>query len=352
MRLRAWLSVRFMLLAAALCLAAAGAGVIGAACDLVARDYLGRQTDEQLRGYADRLGSRPSMITPFSGFAAGVVSPGGSVGGVVSIEVRGSGGQLVMTAGRGTQPGPAIAAAWARNPAHAGQLSTVPAANGGGSWRVMAVPVSYRARRIPFAYSAEDFAVFVTSPARPGAAGTIVIGLDLGSISQVTGKLTVTCLAVSSVVILVIACLGAVVIRAILRPLTEMQETVTAVAAGELSRRVPERHARSDTGRLASSLNKMLSRIEHAFSTSAESEAAARQATARMRKLTADTALEIRTPLSVIRGLARYHRQRGQHGTDELDRRISRADEEAARIGVLVDRLLSTGHDQPRSTRR
>jgi two-component system OmpR family sensor kinase len=192
----------------------------------------------------------------------------------------------------------------------------------------------------------------VTSKARPGLADTLVVELDLAGIGQAIGRLTVTCLAVSGIVILAAACLGVILIRRILRPLTRMEKTAGAIAAGELSRRVPDRHARGDVGRLAWSLNQMLSQIEHAFSTRAESEAAARRSGEQMCRIIADTSQELRRPLSVIRGFAEYYRHRGQLSTGELDRMMRRVADEAARFGVLADDLLLTRHDQPRPPQR
>lgn len=342
------LSVQVRLVATALCLVAAGAGIIGMASDLVARGYLMQQADQQLRAYADRLASRPFTATPISGLAPGASSSGSFAGGAFGIEVRGSAGQLVMTAGPGTQPGPAIPAAWVISPARAGQLVTVPAAGGGGSWRVITEPVRYRARRIPFAYSAEDFSLAIAGKAGPGVAGTLVVGLDLDSIGQAIGRLTASCLVVSGVVILAVACLGIAVIRAILRPLTQMRETADAIAAGELARRVPGRYTRGDADGLAWSLNTMLAQVEHALDASAESEATARRSGARMRQVIADTARELRTPISVIRGLAQHHGQRGRLSAGEIDRMMRQVEDEAERAGVLVDDLLLTGRDQPR----
>jgi two-component system, OmpR family, sensor kinase len=346
-RLLGRLSLQVRLVAAALCLLAAGAGVIGVASGLVARGYLMRQADQQLRAYAGLLTSRPFVATPISLLAPGAPSAGGSGGGAFSIQVRDSAGQLVMSEGPGARPGPAAAGI----PARAGQLVTI-AAGGGGSWRVIAEPVHYQAQRIPFAYSAEDFSVFVTSTARPGLAGTLVIGLDLASIGQAISRLTVTCLAVSSVVILTVACLGVVVIRTILRPLTQIQETAAAVAAGQRSRPVPDWHARGDTSGLAWSLNTMLSQIEHALNASAESEAAARRSGERLRRLIADTGHELRRPLSVIRGFADHYQQRGRLSAGELDRMMRRVADEAARMAVLIDDLRLTRHDQLRPPQR
>ncbi len=109
-------------------------------------------------------------------------------------------------------------------------------------------------------------------------------------------------------------------------------ETLAAAAAGELSRRVPERLGQSDVGRLAWSVNNMLSQIEHAFSTRAEAEAAARNSGGRVCQIITETGHQLRRPLSVIHGFAQAYRQRGWLGAGELDRLMGRVTEEAARM--------------------
>jgi two-component system OmpR family sensor kinase len=193
---------------------------------------------------------------------------------------------------------------------------------------VIAEPIRYRARRIPFSYSAEGFAVFVTGESRPGLAGTLVMGLDLGGVGRAVGRLVVTGLAVSGAVILVVACLGVVVTRAILRPLTRVEETMAAVAGGELSRRVPEPRGGTDAGRLARSLNAMLGHIEQAFGALAESEAAARGSSARICRIIAGR---------------RGRRPRAR----ELDLMMRRVTGEAARMDAAIDDLLLARHDRP-----
>ncbi len=93
---------------------------------------------------------------------------------------------------------------------------------------MIAGPVRYRAQRIPFACSAEDFSLVISSMAGPGVTGTLMVGLDLGSIGPAIGKLGVTCLAVSGVVILVVACLGIALIRTIFAALTRMGRSARA----------------------------------------------------------------------------------------------------------------------------
>ena len=59
-------SLRVRLVAAAVCLLAAGAGIIVGASVSATRGELTRQADQQLRAYAGQLTSRPFLLTPFS----------------------------------------------------------------------------------------------------------------------------------------------------------------------------------------------------------------------------------------------------------------------------------------------
>ena len=54
-------------------------------------------------------------------------------------------------------------------------------------------------------------------------------------------------------------------VRVGLRPLVDMENTATAIAGGDLDRRVPGDAARTEMGRLARALNAMLARIHGAF---------------------------------------------------------------------------------------
>ena len=214
---------------------------------------------------------------------------------------------------------------------NAGQLVTVPAQAGGSAWRVLT--------------SAEVY---------PGGFGTVVpgtliVGEDLGNINQTIGQLISIDLIVGGVVVLVLAIIGVAVVRTSMRPLAEIEQTAGAIAAGDLSRRVPDRDPRTEVGSLGRSLNIMLAHIEAAFSAQAESEATARRSESRMRQFAADASHELRTPLTAIKGFAEYYRQRGgvaangsdgQLSREDLDRIMHRVETEATRMGMLVEDLL------------
>jgi two-component system, OmpR family, sensor kinase len=119
-----------------------------------------------------------------------------------------------------------------------------------------------------------------------------------------------------------------------------MEQTAEAIAAGDLTRRVPDRDPRTEVGRLAAALNSMLAQIEAAFRARAASETTARRSEERMRRFVADASHELRTPLTTIRGFAELYRQGASRKPGELDRLMRRIEDQAARMGLLVEDLL------------
>ena len=184
-----------------------------------------------------------------------------------------------------------------------------------------------------------------------------MVAVDATSEYRTIGALTLLDLVVSLLIVFALAFVGAGVVRASLRPLTDIEQTAGAIADGDLGRRVPERDPRTEVGRLGRSLNAMLSQIESAFRAQSRSEAAARRSEEKMRQFVADASHELRTPLTAIRGFGEYYRQRGgvavngagQLAPADLDRIMRRVEQEAARMGILVeDMLLLARLDQQR----
>jgi HAMP domain-containing protein len=307
-------SLPVRLAAVTVCLVAAGAGAITAASHLVARSYLVQQAEQQLRSYTGFLTSHPFTVFPGSRTAPGASGLGGT-GQALSLEVCASGGLVLISAGPAVPPA------------------------GGGSWLTIAEPVHYQAHHIPFAYGAEDTSLSVTGTTSAGFAGTLRVGLDLASIGRAVDRLTVICLTVSGIVLLLIAGAAAGVTRVLLRPVARMAQTADAVAAGDLAARMPLRPAHSDVGRLARSFNQTLSQAEQTLSAAALAEAAARDSTERMGRVIADTASNLRRPVSVLAGLAEYCRERGQPGSDDLDGMMRQVADQASRVELLLDDL-------------
>jgi two-component system OmpR family sensor kinase len=202
-------------------------------------------------------------------------------------------------------------AAWLA--AHAGRPTTVPATDGGGRWRVLV---------------------------QQTMSGSKVVAASLDETDNAVARLIRIDLVVSLAVLLVLAGAGAALVRASLRPLVEIERTAGAIAAGDLTRRVPQRDPRTEVGRLGRALNTMLAQIEAAFRARAASEASARRSEDRMRRFVTDASHELRTPLTTIRGFAELYRQGASRDPAELDRLMRRIEVQAARMGLLVEDLL------------
>ena len=237
-------------------------------------------------------------------------------------------------------PGPAIQgdSSWVTQ--HINNPFTVPG-HAGMRWRVLLVPAQY------------------TDTAGTVFSGTVAIAVDVTSIYTTIGQLAYIDVLVSLVIICVLTILVVALIRRSLRPLIDIERTAGAIAAGDLSRRVPERDPRTEVGRLGRSLNIMLSQIESAFHARQRSEQSALRSEERMRQFVADASHELRTPLTAIRGFAEYYRHRGGIATNgegkgelapaDLARIMRRVEQESSRMGILVeDMLLLARMDQQR----
>ena len=205
---------------------------------------------------------------------------------------------------------------------------------GGGSqqWRVIAAPATLT----------------------DGSSGTLLIAQSLGDVRNTVRRLETSLLLIGAAAVVLLAGVGYLVVRASLRPLRQVEATAAKIATGDLSRRVPAADPRTEVGQLSSALNRMLAEIETAFDarTASEeaarrsedamrrSELAARRSEERMRRFVADASHELRTPLTSIRGFAELFGQGAVTGDKDIRRLMSRIEDEAKRMGVLVEDLL------------
>jgi signal transduction histidine kinase len=169
---------------------------------------------------------------------------------------------------------------------------------------------------------------------------TLVVATDMGRDAAVIGRLVAVEVVVGLAVLTLLGAMGYVLVRNSLRPLDEVERTAKAIAAGDLSQRVPEGDQRTEVGRLSTALNGMLARIESAFRAQKASEEHARGSAERMRRFVADASHELRTPLTSIRGFAELYRQGAVREPAEVSRLMQRIEAEGARMGLLVEDLL------------
>ncbi len=182
--------------------------------------------------------------------------------------------------------------------------------------------------------------------------GTLVAAVPLSGVAAMVSRLVVINAAVGLLALAGGGALAAWAVRRGLRPLRRVEETAEAIAAGDLSVRVPAADPRTEVGSLSASFNAMVDRFETAWSAQQRSEAQARASEARMRQFVADASHELRTPLTSIRGFAELYRQGAARDPEQLGGVMRRIEDEAARMGLLVEDLLLLARlDQARPLR-
>jgi two-component system OmpR family sensor kinase len=170
-----------------------------------------------------------------------------------------------------------------------------------------------------------------------GPHGLTTVAVDLSDVQHTVRSLVLLQLGIGAAVLAVVGLAGFAVVNRSLRPLTEVERTAAAIAAGQLDRRVPERDPRTEVGRLSAALNGMLAQIQQAMASSESSADKARGSEEKMRRFITDASHELRTPLTTIRGFAELYRQGAARDVAML---LSRIESEAGRMGLLVDDLV------------
>jgi two-component system OmpR family sensor kinase len=176
----------------------------------------------------------------------------------------------------------------------------------------------------------------------PSALGSVFVAQSLSGVDETAARLRVVFVFIGLIALLLIAFASRMVIKVGLRPLVAVEETAEKIAAGDLSARLPDAKPNTEVGRLVSSLNAMLSRIEDSFAVRTASEN-------KLRRFVADASHELRTPLTAIRGFAELHRQGAVKGEAATSKLIGRIENESVRMGALVEDLLTLARlDQSR----
>jgi two-component system OmpR family sensor kinase len=297
------LSLRARLLLAVLALATVGLVAANIATYSSLSSFLLDRTDSSLADTAHSISGRSEVR----------IAPPGSVVQVRSLD----GATVVATVSRPALPGyaapaPKLPATIAPPKDTAGPEAvsyfTVGSANDGDRYRVRA--------------SIED-----------GATGMLVVASSLADVDSTLHRLLLIEALVAILVVAGIAALGLWVVRLGLRPLREIEDTASAIAGGDLSRRVERAEERTEVGRLGLSLNAMLGRIETSFRAQEASER-------KLRRFVADASHELRTPLAAVRAYAELFDRGAATRPEDLERSMKGISRESERMSVLVDDLL------------
>ncbi len=192
------------------------------------------------------------------------------------------------------------------------------ATDDGQEVRALAVPLSYEGT--------------VTVPRRPGELPhvlegepmALVVGRTTGYIADALNGLLRTLLLAIPLVLLVASAGGVFLARRALAPVAQISRTAREIGAQDLSKRIQVR-SRDELGRLAETLNDMISRLQNAFQ--------------RQREFTADASHELRAPLAVIRAEVTLALQK-ERDVAEYRRAVEAVAEETGHATHVVEQLL------------
>jgi two-component system OmpR family sensor kinase len=190
---------------------------------------------------------------------------------------------------------------------------TVAAVRGGGHYRVAS----------SLEHGHPDYVLLIATPLT-GAESTL-------------HRLFLIELVVTLVVLALLAGAGFWFVGVGLRPLDAIGDTATAIAQGDLSRRVEQANDRTEIGRLGRVLNVMLGQIESAFQAREASEQ-------KLRRFLEDASHELRTPVAAVRAYTELLSLGAAREPADVERAMVGLEQASERMSALVDELLLLAH--------
>ncbi len=321
------MSLRTRLIAGLLSIAAVGLLVLGGVTYAEQRSFLLDRVERQAEPALMAVERRLDDSGAFGGPDPNLFGPRGR--GLPGRPPRGRGGDLV-------NPPPGTYGE-VRDADGTVRASVVLFLNGQAAPAVPKLPAELpRGRTIDVDATAGDlrYRVFTREDPRRGAGALTVVAIPLAEVDRTLDRLLRVEALVITAVLAALALASLLLVRLGLRPLDRIGATADAIAAGDLSRRVQPATPRTEVGRLGLALNAMLARLEHAFTRQQASED-------RLRRFLADASHELRTPLSSIRGYAELFRIGAARDPADIEKAMTRIEQEAARMGILVEDLLT-----------
>ncbi|HEX4578698.1 MAG TPA: HAMP domain-containing sensor histidine kinase [Candidatus Dormibacteraeota bacterium] len=176
----------------------------------------------------------------------------------------------------------------------------------------------------------DHYLVYVDNASQNGA--LLVTAVPLDDMTSTLNQLLLLEVLTTAAITIVVLVATWLIVRRGLRPLERMG-TMARAAATDLSRRVEPADNVTEVGQLGIAVNTMLSQLETAFAERAASEQ-------RLRHFVSDASHELRTPLTSMRGYAELLRRNPEMTEPDVALATRRIEDEAARMGILVDDLL------------
>lgn len=133
--------------------------------------------------------------------------------------------------------------------------------------------------------------------------------------------------------------------RKLARPLRVVTESVTRIADGAHDTSINPAGGSQEIAKLSADIGRMVERLRAALAEREQSAADATRARDDMRRLLADVAHEIRTPLTALQGYSDLYGRDMLVAPGALDRAMARVGEESIRLNELVNSMLQLARE-------
>ncbi len=154
----------------------------------------------------------------------------------------------------------------------------------------------------------------------------VLIAASLAAVDATDAQLRLALLVGGGALVIILGALWWWLIRLGLNPIAEVTSVADAITGGERSRRVRETRPGSEAALLARAFNVML-----------DEEQAIEE---HLRRFVADASHELRTPVTVIQGVAELWQKGALSEEGAIDDALRRVGQEGARMAALVEDLL------------
>ena len=154
----------------------------------------------------------------------------------------------------------------------------------------------------------------------------ILVAASLQSVDATDAQLQLALLVGGAALLLIMAALCWWLLRLGLNPIAEVTSVADAITSGDRTRRVREPRPGTEAAHLARAINVML-----------DEEQAVED---HLRRFVADASHELRTPVTVIQGVAELWRKGALADPGAIDDALRRVGQESARMAALVEDLL------------
>ncbi len=190
----------------------------------------------------------------------------------------------------------------------------------------------------------EQLVVLHRFPTTGRTVAVVQLSESTGTLQRTQRSLLLVLAIVSALLIALAALLTPVLVARALRPLRRVTEASTALAAGELGRRVDEPPVDDEVGRLSRAFNLMAAAMQRALHVREESEAG-------MRTFVSDASHELRTPLTTLQGQLDVLGRGAAADPEALRTSLQSMNREVTRMSGLVEDLLTlTRLESPSAT--